>query len=110
MHKMSAKIQNSSTIQRGHKCNGRVKKRIMSTQQFLPFHSYRELFQLPTNFHSIKLTGEKIMQTVTLNPAQPVETDALTARTRGTWMSGDFGKIAQSYAPGAAEFIARLNL
>jgi SAM-dependent methyltransferase len=39
----------------------------------------------------------------------PVETDVLTARTKATWMAGDFGKIAQSYAPGAAEFIARLN-
>jgi SAM-dependent methyltransferase len=37
-------------------------------------------------------------------------TDELTARTRATWMAGDFGKIAQSYAPGAAEFIGRLNI
>jgi SAM-dependent methyltransferase len=40
----------------------------------------------------------------------PVESDALTARTKATWMAGDFGKIARSYEPGAAEFIARLNL
>jgi SAM-dependent methyltransferase len=40
----------------------------------------------------------------------PVETDALTARTKATWMAGDFGKIAQAYEPGAAAFIARLNL
>ncbi len=39
----------------------------------------------------------------------PVETDVLTARTRAIWSSGDFGKIAQSYAPGAAAFIQRLN-
>jgi SAM-dependent methyltransferase len=38
-----------------------------------------------------------------------VETDPLTARTRAIWMAGDFGKIAESYAPGAAEFITRLN-
>jgi SAM-dependent methyltransferase len=38
-----------------------------------------------------------------------IETDPLTARTRATWMAGDFGKIAESYAPGAAEFITRLN-
>ncbi|MDQ3250444.1 MAG: class I SAM-dependent methyltransferase, partial [Chloroflexota bacterium] len=46
------------------------------------------------------------MTTVTL---APVETDTLTARTKATWMAGDFGKIAKSYEPGAAEFIARLN-
>lgn len=37
-------------------------------------------------------------------------TDALTARTRATWMSGDFGRIARSYEEGAAEFVYRLNL
>lgn len=36
--------------------------------------------------------------------------DTLTARTKATWMSGDFGKIAESYAPGAAEFVNRLRL
>lgn len=46
------------------------------------------------------------MTTATL---ESVETDVLTARTRATWIAGDFGKIAQSYAPGAAEFITRLN-
>jgi SAM-dependent methyltransferase len=40
----------------------------------------------------------------------PTETDALTARTKATWMAGDFGRIAKSYEPGAAEFIARLDL
>ncbi|MCE7988374.1 MAG: class I SAM-dependent methyltransferase [Caldilinea sp. CFX5] len=39
----------------------------------------------------------------------PAATDMLTDRTRATWMAGDFGKIAKSYEPGAAEFIARLN-
>lgn len=39
----------------------------------------------------------------------PVETDALAARTKATWMAGDFGKIAKSYEPGAAEFIERLH-
>jgi SAM-dependent methyltransferase len=47
------------------------------------------------------------MTTVAMAPA---ETDALTTRTRTTWMAGDFGRIARSYAPGAAEFIARLSL
>ena len=46
------------------------------------------------------------MTTVTTTP---VEIDALTARAKATWMAGDFGKIAKSYAPGAAEFIARLH-
>ncbi|MCX6046983.1 MAG: class I SAM-dependent methyltransferase [Chloroflexi bacterium] len=41
--------------------------------------------------------------------SSPVETDVLTARTKATWMAGDFGKIAESYAPGAAEFIDRLH-
>lgn len=44
------------------------------------------------------------MTTVTVPPA-----DVLTARTRATWSAGDFGKIAKSYEPGAAEFIARLG-
>ena len=47
------------------------------------------------------------MTTVTMTP---VETDALTARTKATWMAGDFGKIAKSYEPGAAEFIERLDI
>jgi SAM-dependent methyltransferase len=38
------------------------------------------------------------------------EADALTARVRSTWTSGDFGRIAPSYERGAAEFIARLGL
>ena len=38
----------------------------------------------------------------------PSELDALKARLKGTWMAGDFGRIARSYAPGAREFIARL--
>ncbi|MEZ4662832.1 MAG: class I SAM-dependent methyltransferase [Caldilineaceae bacterium] len=40
----------------------------------------------------------------------PVQTDELTSRTRATWMAGDFGKIAKSYEPGAAAFIANLQL
>ncbi len=40
----------------------------------------------------------------------PVETDILTTRTRVTWTAGDFGKIAKSYEPGAADFITGLNL
>lgn len=35
--------------------------------------------------------------------------DLLTERVRATWTSGDFGRIARSYARGAGEFIARLG-
>jgi SAM-dependent methyltransferase len=38
------------------------------------------------------------------------EMDALKARLKATWMAGDFDKIAQTYAPSAAQFIARLAL
>ncbi len=38
------------------------------------------------------------------------EMEALKTRLKSTWMAGDFDKIAQAYAPGAAEFIARLSL
>src|SRR4051794_23699721 len=51
-------------------------------------------------------SGDKIMTTQRL---APIEADVLTARTKATWMAGDFGKIAKSYAPGAVEFINRLN-
>lgn len=47
------------------------------------------------------------MTTATMTP---VATDVLTDRTRATWMAGDFGRIAKSYEPGAAEFITRLNI
>jgi ubiquinone/menaquinone biosynthesis C-methylase UbiE len=46
---------------------------------------------------------------MTTSTLAAVEIDALTARTKATWMAGDFGKIARAYEPGAAEFIARLN-
>ncbi|MEP6766037.1 MAG: class I SAM-dependent methyltransferase [Gemmatimonadaceae bacterium] len=36
--------------------------------------------------------------------------DPVTARIRGIWTSGDFGRIAVGYAPGSAEFVARLSL
>lgn len=42
--------------------------------------------------------------------ATDIETDPATERIRATWVAGDFGRIATSYAPGAAEFIARLQL
>lgn len=38
------------------------------------------------------------------------EMEALKTKLKATWMAGDFGQIAKSYAPGAAEFVHRLNL
>ncbi len=46
------------------------------------------------------------MITTTLTP----ELQALKAKLKATWMSGDFGEIAKSYAPGAEEFVERLHL
>jgi len=39
-----------------------------------------------------------------------VEVDVLTERSRATWTSGDFGRIAKGYLRGASEFVARLGL
>ena len=36
--------------------------------------------------------------------------DALKTKLRDTWMAGDFGEIAKSYAKGAEEFVNGLNL
>lgn len=48
---------------------------------------------------------------MTTGPVAPgVATDALTVRTKATWMAGDFGKIAKSYEAGAAALIDRLRL
>ncbi|MBE7555603.1 MAG: methyltransferase domain-containing protein [Anaerolineales bacterium] len=38
------------------------------------------------------------------------EMEALKAKLKATWTAGDFGQIAKSYAPGAAEFVNRLKL
>lgn len=46
------------------------------------------------------------MMTTTLTP----EMEALKAKLKATWSAGDFGQIAKTYAPGAAEFVNRLNL
>jgi len=42
--------------------------------------------------------------------AVSAEPDPLAARVRATWTSGDFGRIAQGYELGAAQFITRLGL
>ena len=54
------------------------------------------------------LTSPTVTLPTVTSPA--VEIDAMTARTKATWMAGDFGKIAKSYEPGAAAFIANLNI
>lgn len=50
-----------------------------------------------------------------LSTASPIagigaSADPTADRVRATWTAGDFGRIATGYAPGAAEFIARLRL
>jgi SAM-dependent methyltransferase len=47
-----------------------------------------------------------MIHTNTLTP----EMETLKAKLRATWAAGDFGQIAKSYAPGAAEFVNRLSL
>jgi SAM-dependent methyltransferase len=42
--------------------------------------------------------------------AMSPEMEALKTKLKATWSAGDFGQIARAYLPGAAEFIARLNL
>lgn len=37
------------------------------------------------------------------------EIEALKSKIKATWTAGDFGQIAKSYAPSAAEFVARLG-
>ncbi len=38
------------------------------------------------------------------------EMESLKTKLKATWISGDFGKIAESFTGGAAEFVERLNL
>jgi 2-polyprenyl-3-methyl-5-hydroxy-6-metoxy-1,4-benzoquinol methylase len=38
------------------------------------------------------------------------ELEALKTKLRATWIAGDFGQIAKSYASGAEDFIKRLKL
>jgi SAM-dependent methyltransferase len=47
---------------------------------------------------------------VTRGDVRPWSPDPLTARARSIWSGADFLPIARSFAPGAAEFIARLEL
>jgi len=45
-----------------------------------------------------------------INLEQTLIVDPLAERSRATWTSGDFGRIAAGYVRGAGEFIARLEL
>ncbi len=38
------------------------------------------------------------------------EMELLKTKLKATWISGDFGRIAESFEDGAAEFVERLNL
>ena len=40
----------------------------------------------------------------------PLDLEALKTKLRATWMAGDFGEIAKSYAAGAEEFVRSLNI
>ncbi len=48
------------------------------------------------------------MDATTLQMTPEMET--LKTKLKATWISGDFGKIAESFTDGAAEFVGRLNL
>ena len=48
--------------------------------------------------------------TLTGGAGSGLSTDPTTEHVRATWTAGDFGRIATGYAPGAAEFVARLEL
>lgn len=48
------------------------------------------------------------MNAATLQMTPEMET--LKTKLKATWSSGDFGKIAESFTVGAAEFVERLNL
>jgi len=42
--------------------------------------------------------------------ASSLDLEALKTKLRATWMAGDFGEIAKSYAAGAEEFVLGLNI
>ncbi|HJV76033.1 MAG TPA: class I SAM-dependent methyltransferase, partial [Noviherbaspirillum sp.] len=45
-----------------------------------------------------------------INTEMNAEMEALKARLKATWMSGDYGHFATYLEPGALEFLARLNI
>ena len=46
----------------------------------------------------------------TAKPQMTPEMEALKTKLKATWGSGDFGKIAESFTVGAAQFVARIGL
>ncbi len=48
--------------------------------------------------------------TTTLTPPPTIDLQIIKARQKATWESGDFGEIAKSIEPAAAEFMAQLPL
>ena len=58
-------------------------------------------------------TIRRFLMTTTLAttlPPQPVADDSPAARTRHTWTVGDYARIAEGFATGAAGFVHRLGL
>lgn len=50
------------------------------------------------------------MTTMTATAPMTEEMEALKARLKATWMSGDYGHFAKYLEPGALEFLKRLNI
>jgi SAM-dependent methyltransferase len=50
------------------------------------------------------------MTTITAPAPMTAEMEALKARLKATWMSGDYGHFAKYLEPGALEFLKRLNI
>jgi SAM-dependent methyltransferase len=64
-----------------------------------------------SNFSAFPSLTPTIVMLKQQRPASATtELDALTARVRTTWTSGDFGRIARGYELGSAQFITRLGL
>jgi SAM-dependent methyltransferase len=56
------------------------------------------------------LTSDDASLRIAADPISDPISDPVTERTRAIWTAGDFGRIATGYAPGAADFVARLDL
>src|SRR6478672_7640870 len=46
----------------------------------------------------------------TTTQQQTTELEVLKTKLKATWVTGDFGKIAESFKDGAAEFVQKLDL
>jgi SAM-dependent methyltransferase len=63
-----------------------------------------------SNFSSFPSLTPTIFMLKQRQASTSSEPDPLAARTRATWTSGDFGRIARGYELGSAQFITRLGL